>query len=288
MSKLDILVGADPELFMTKDGKFVSAHGAVPGDKKNPFKVNKGAVQVDGMALEFNIDPAKDEKEFITNLQTVMGVLKEMVPGYELSAVPVADFDEAVMKAQPLEALELGCEPDFNAWEGGAVNPRPNGEVNFRTGAGHVHIGWGQDFDINDPNHIEACCMVAKQLDYYLGLGSLLYDEAGVKRRVMYGAPGCYRPKPYGVEYRVLSNAWLKDEKLMAWVYRNTIKGIDRLMSGSRVYDNWGNEAQKMLKSERVSNAVLACILDGQNIDLPPGFKVKRDLWDNATGIVKA
>lgn len=287
MSKLDILVGADPEIFMVKDGKFVSAHGAVPGDKKNPFKVNKGAVQVDGMALEFNIDPAKNEKEFITNLQTVMGILKEMVPEYELSAVPVADFDEAVMKAQPLEALELGCEPDFNAWEGGAVNPRPNGEVNFRTGAGHVHIGWGKDFDINDPNHLEACCMVVKQLDYYLGLGSLLYDEAGVKRRVMYGAPGCYRPKPYGVEYRVLSNAWLKDEKLMAWVYRNTIKGINSLMEGSRVYDLWGNKAQQMLKDRGVNKRTLAEIFVDYNIDLPPGFKVTKTGWGEPTGIVK-
>lgn len=288
MNELQILIGCDPEIFMVKDGKFVSAHGAVPGDKKNPFKVNKGAVQVDGMALEFNIDPAKNEKEFITNLQTVMGILKEMVPEYELSAVPVADFDEAVMKAQPLEALELGCEPDFNAWEGGAVNPRPNGEVNFRTGAGHVHIGWGQDFDINDPNHIEACCMVAKQLDYYLGLGSLLYDEAGVKRRVMYGAPGCYRPKPYGVEYRVLSNAWLKDEKLMAWVYRNTIKGVDRLMGGVRAYDVWGDLAREMLKAEEVSKRQLTAIFTEQGIDLPPGFKFTNNSWGEAANIVRA
>lgn len=287
MSKLQILVGSDPEVFMTKDGKFVSAHGMIPGDKKNPHKVDKGAVQVDGMALEFNIDPAKNEKEFITNLTTVMAMLKDMVPGYELKAVPVANFDKEVMDAQPLEALELGCEPDFNAWEDGKVNPRPDGKVNFRTGAGHVHIGWGSGFDINDPNHLEACCMVVKQLDYYLGLGSLLYDEEGVKRRVMYGAPGCFRPKSYGVEYRVLSNAWLKDEKLMSWVYENTIKGIERLFENQKAYMAWGDDAVRQLKAKVVDTAHVAYIMHSQGIALPPGFKYRKDSWGGVSGVEK-
>lgn len=267
---MEILVGADPEVFMAKNGKFFSAHGAIQGDKKNPFKVNKGAVQVDGLALEFNIDPAKNEKEFITNLKTVMQTLGEMVPGYELKAVPVADFDADHMAAQPEEALELGCEPDFNAWKGGEVNPRPNGKVNFRTGAGHVHIGWGKDFDIADPQHIEACCMVVKQLDYYLGLGSLLYDIEGTKRRVMYGGPGAFRAKPYGVEYRVLSNTWLKDEKLMSWVYRMTIKGVQELMANNKAYVRWGNEAFHCLRQERPDIDLVRHIIQDCGIELPP------------------
>lgn len=283
---LNILVGADPEIFMMKGGKFVSAHGAVPGDKKNPHKVDKGAVQVDGMALEFNIDPANNEQEFITNLTTVMATLKDMVPGYDLNAVPVADFDEAVMLAQPQEALELGCEPDFNAWENGAVNPRPDGKVNFRTGAGHVHIGWGNDFDIGDPNHLEACCMVVKQLDYYLGLGSLLYEPDN-RRRTMYGAAGAFRPKSYGVEYRVLSNAWLKDEKLMSWVYRNTIKGIERLMEGKKAYEDWSDDARVFLKEKKVDLYSVGYRLAHLDIELPPGFAFKKDSWGDFNGIKK-
>jgi hypothetical protein len=284
---LEILVGADPEVFMKRDGVFRSAHGAVPGDKKNPFKVKCGAVQVDGMALEFNIDPAKNEKEFVTNLKTVMGVLQSMVPDYELAAVPVANFDEEHMKAQPLEALELGCEPDFNAWEGGAVNPRPDGAVNFRTGAGHVHIGWGKDFDINDPDHLEACQMVVKQLDYYLGLGSLVYDEEGAKRRVMYGAAGAYRPKSYGVEYRVLSNAWLKSEELMSWVFRMTKKGIDDLFNNKKAYLTYEDEARVALKAKKPNMAFVSCFMFDLGIDAPPGFKYKKDGWGSICGFEK-
>lgn len=267
---MQILVGADPEIFMFKGGKYHSAHGAVQGDKKNPFKVNKGAVQVDGMALEFNIDPAKNEQEFITNLKTVMATLGEMVPGYELKAVPVADFDPAHIAAQPQEALELGCDPDFNAWKGGEANPRPNGKVNFRTGAGHVHIGWGSDFDTSDPAHVEACIMITKQLDYYLGLGSILYDTEGAKRRVMYGAAGAFRPKPYGVEYRVLSNAWLKDEALMSWVYRMTVKGVQDLMDNNKAYIAYGDWAEQALASARPNITGIKRVMDVLGIELPP------------------
>jgi hypothetical protein len=282
---LDILVGADPEVFVRKAGKksFQSAHGLIQGDKKNPQKVHLGAVQVDGMALEFNIDPAKNEKEFITNITEVMRIMGEMVPGYEMVPQPVAAFSQAVMKKQPKEALELGCEPDFNAWKDGEVNPRPNGDVNFRTGAGHVHIGWTDNVDVNDPGHREACIMAAKQLDYYLGLGSLVYDT-DTKRRTLYGAAGAFRPKPYGVEYRVLSNAWLQSEELMGWVYRMTIKGITDLFNGKAAYKNYDKIVRDCMKVAKPNMHHVRFLMDEHGIECPPGFKRAASVY---TGFVK-
>lgn len=271
---LNILIGADPELFVRKTGKkqFQSAHGLIEGDKKNPQKVHLGAVQVDGMALEFNIDPAKDEKEFITNITEVMKIMGEMVPGYEMVAQPVAKFTQAIMKKQPKEALALGCEPDFNAWMEGQVNPRPNGDVNFRTGAGHVHIGWADGVDVNDPGHRQACIMAAKQLDYYLGLGSLLYDP-DTKRRTLYGAAGAFRPKPYGVEYRVLSNAWLQSEELMGWVYRMTTKGINDLFEGQDA-SKWNSPLlRELMKNPKPDLYRIRYLMDKVGAECPPGWK---------------
>jgi hypothetical protein len=286
MNNIKILVGADPEIFMQRDGVFMSAHGAIPGDKKNPHKVDKGAVQVDGMALEFNIDPASNEQEFVDNLSTVLATLKGMVPDYNLVACPVAEFSEEYMKAQPPEALEMGCEPDFNAWLNGAVNPRPDGKVNFRTGAGHIHIGWGDDFDINSPEHQEACCMVVKQLDYYLGLPSLAYDS-DTKRRTLYGAAGAYRPKSYGVEYRVLSNAWLGSKELMAWVYRTTDKAIQDLFNGYNA-ETWGRDYPvDALMDEAPSMVTVARFMVERGITPPPGFKFFNNNWDE-TLLVRA
>ena len=76
---IDFSVGADPEVFLGKGSQFVSAHDQLPGDRGNPHKVDKGAVQVDGMAAEFNIDPANDFEGFKSNLDTVQGVMKSMI-----------------------------------------------------------------------------------------------------------------------------------------------------------------------------------------------------------------
>ena len=256
-----ILVGCDPEVFVKKGNKFLSAFGLIAGDKKNPQKIRRGAVQVDGMALEFNIDPAATEDEFCLNVQDVYEQMKLMVPDYQVLAVPVATFDPAYMKQQPKEALELGCDPDFNSWNG-FPNPRPDGDRPFRTASGHVHIGWTADQDSDNPNHQSACRAVGRQCDFFLGLPSLLYDDDS-KRREMYGKGGAIRYKPYGVEYRTLSNAWLNSEKLMRWVYRSSVKAMTELMSGNILADKYGDiqeiintsdvkEARKIIKKEKL------------------------------------
>lgn len=234
MSK--ILIGADPEIFVKQGGVFVSAHGLIPGDKANPHKVPKGAVQVDGMALEFNIDAAGSEAEFVGNVDHVLGLLAAMVPGYELVATPVADFSLDYIAAQPAEARELGCDPDYCAYTNGP-NPRPNNLLPMRTASGHVHIGWGDGFDVHSGAHDAACKAVARQMDVFLGIPSLFYDD-DERRRSMYGKGGAYRRKPYGAEYRTLSNAWLLSKDRMAWVYRNAVKGMEALMAGEAAYTN--------------------------------------------------
>lgn len=256
-----ILIGCDPEVFVRQNGQFKSAHGLIQGDKKHPMKVERGAVQVDGMALEFNIDPAGTEDEFSINVQHVFNTMKMMVPEYEVVAVPVAHFDPEYMKGQPQAALELGCDPDFNAWTG-LPNVKPNADRPMRTASGHIHIGWTQDRDIEDGGHIVECNDVVKQMDFMLALPSLMYDD-DIQRREMYGKSGCCRYKSYGVEYRTLSNAWLKSENLMRWVYRNAIEGMNRLMNGDMLVNKYGDiqdiintsnkkAAEKIIKAEKI------------------------------------
>lgn len=239
MDNIQILVGCDPEIFVQKDGVYVSAHGLVQGTKAAPFKVKDGAVQVDGMALEFNIDPAHNECEFIGNVTSVLSTLRKMCPDYNLVASPVAEFSHEYIEQQPAEAKELGCDPDFNGWTQ-QENPRPNGNLPMRTAAGHLHIGFTNGADTQDPGHLRRCASVAKQMDFFLGLPSLFYDKE-VRRRSMYGNAGAFRPKVYGVEYRTLSCAWLQSEERMSWAYRNAVKAVQALMSGEALFDKYGD-----------------------------------------------
>lgn len=256
-----ILVGCDPEVFVKQGGIFKSAFNLIKGDKKNPQKVRSGAVQVDGMALEFNIDPADSEDKFLFNVNDVFTQMKLMVPTYDVVVSSVAHFDPDHLRAQPAEALELGCDPDYNAWTGN-TNPRPDGNRPMRTASGHIHIGFTEDQNIEDMGHKHRANMVAKQLDFYLGLASLEYDP-DKERREMYGKAGAVRYKTYGVEYRTLSNAWLRSEQLTRWVYRNTIKGVMEVMKGNSLFAKYGDiqeiintsnlkEARAIIKAEKI------------------------------------
>lgn len=242
-----ILVGADPEVFVKQNGLFVSAYGLIEGDKENPTPVNKGAVQVDGMALEFNIDPAKDEEEFSLNIMTVFEQLRQMVPQHEIAVVPVADFSLDYIKAQPEKARELGCNPDFDAYTG-LVNKKPQAQRPMRTAAGHVHIGWGKDMT----DHEEQARTATIQMDFFLGLPSLFYDD-DTRRRSMYGKAGCYRTKSYGVEYRTLSNAWLLNKERMQWVFRNTKRGMEELMNGNFLFEKFGDISAIINNSDKAA-----------------------------------
>jgi len=226
--------GADPELFVVDlDGEFVSAEGLIPGTKEEPYKVPGGAIQVDGMAAEFNIDPVTSFEEFNGNIMKVMKTLKRMLPdGYDLRCVPTATFSEKVWEETPDIAKILGCTPDFNAWTG-SVNPPPNTDATprLRTASGHVHIGWTEDGDISDKDYVRNCRDLVKQLDYYLGAWSLDVDPDPVRRK-LYGKAGAMRFKPYGAEYRVLSNFWLKSAAGRRAVWNRMQKAIFSMRTG--------------------------------------------------------
>lgn len=202
--------GADPEIFLKKRGKPASAYGLIPGDKKNPHKTAGGAIQVDGMAAEFNIDPVPQNNFELFNARIVNQIseIRKRVEGHSLNISPVQDFDEDFLAAQPDEAKELGCDPDYCAYTL-APNPRPDGDRPFRTGAGHVHIGWGADIPVDNQEHLEICANFVKVLDATVGLFMTLIDP-DPRRRELYGKAGAFRPKPYGVEYRTPSNVWIK------------------------------------------------------------------------------
>ena len=261
---LPLKVGADPELFVKQGGEFVSGYNLISGTKQDPFPVEGGAVQVDGMALEFNIDPAEDRNQFVANINKVMKQLEGMVDGYELAITPVATFSKQVMEAQCEDALMLGCEPDFNAWLG-KVNPQPKAG-DFRTAAGHVHVGWTENEETTPESiHGLGAMSLVKQLDYYLGLPSVLYDK-NTKRRELYGKAGACRIKPYGVEYRVLSNEWLKNDKLKRGVYDSVKNAFENMKKGNFLSVKYGDiqeiinnsdekEAIKMMDKTGVSYA---------------------------------
>lgn len=217
-----ITFGSDPEIFIRnkKTGKPVSVHNMIPGTKEKPYKVNGGAIQVDGVAAEINIDPVDNTDEWVENHNKVLKELQYYLGDtFEMVFNPVEWFDLEYWDTLPEETKVLGCTPDMCAWTQD-FNPPPNAKkigndkAMMRSASGHIHIGWTKDADIEDIAHRERCFGLVKQLDVSLGLRTRTWDS-DTNRMSLYGAAGACRLKPYGVEYRVPSNVWLRSEMLM-------------------------------------------------------------------------
>jgi hypothetical protein len=225
-----ITMGADPEFFLMKDDKYVSSHGIVPGTKRAPYPLPSGAVQLDGTATEFNIKPAKSADEFASNIGAVLAELRSFVPdNYLFKFTPSVQYDKHYFDTIPPSCKELGCDPDFSAYTS-KENPKPNTRGGtLRTGAGHLHIGWGTD--MGGTSHMWDCCQIVQQLDNFFRYYERVWDQ-DTTRRTLYGKPGAFRPKAYGVEYRVLSNAWLNHPKMWPWLFKSCEFVFDRMLEG--------------------------------------------------------
>jgi hypothetical protein len=266
-----ITVGADPEVFLQdKEGKLISAVGLVKGTKSNPFVVNNGAVQLDGMAAEFNIDPVGQARLFKRNINSVMKQLDSMVGENTLTPLPTAHFGAEYIASQPEEARILGCEPDFNAYTG-RENPKPDVETPFRTGAGHIHVGFTNVVDPKSESHMQDCRLLAAVMDNILAVPSILFDD-DCERRQLYGKAGAFRPKTYGMEYRTLSNKWLSHPKLIDWAFKSTVLAFNACKEGkglgmfSRINDSWLSGRHTRRYGRDITVNSIRAILNAHNI----------------------
>lgn len=276
-----ITIGADPELFVRHlaTGNIVSAHDLMPGTKAKPYPVSYGAIQVDGVAAEFNIDPSTSSEYFQMFCNTVIEALKgHLGSQYELVIEPTASFEPSYFETLPVNTRELGCNPDFNGWTGQVNDPpeTPPGDRVLRTAAGHLHFGWTDKQDPKDRDVFAECCVVARQMDYYLGIWSLMWDPESTRRQ-MYGKAGSFRPKPYGMEYRPLSNRWLSSPQLTQWVWNAGYYGMQALFSSSPVEQKYGDLARRIIDENIVDwdkNPEFADLLGAINVRRPPVAKV--------------
>ena len=89
---------------------------------------------------------------------------------------------------------------------------------------GHISIGW------DNPTQEQQLDMV-KAMDVTVGLESVLLDF-DTERKKLYGKAGCFRFREYGIEYRSLSNFWIKSDESLKWAWNTTMKAIELVNSG--------------------------------------------------------
>ena len=218
----EIMVGCDPEFFLydTKLKQYVSAHEIVPGTKRDPFKIPGGAVQCDGTAVEFNIDPARTREEFANNINRVLTHIRKKIPKYlEFKFLPSIAYQMPYWEKLPDYCKESGCDPDYIC---GYIREPKKIEYGQVIGGGHIHMSWGVQAPVS-LKHFNDCVGIVGLASYNFRY-ILNMDKDSYRKYIT--SMNIHRPKPYGVEYRSPSNMWLNTPDMWPKIFdiaKNTV-----------------------------------------------------------------
>jgi len=206
-------LGADPEIFFEKkNGQVIPAWEFLP-EKPAPVKLTPEQPEAvfehywDGFQGEFTIQNGTCAAYFTDRihraLKDLIGRLQTYDPTAVLSQKSVIEVSANDLETLPDPYVTLGCKPSLNAYGvtgGDMKDPR---SLPFRFAGGHIHLG-NVDYRKRAPQ-------IVKAIDAMLGVASvgIFAEMDDPRRRRWYGLAGEYRLPDHGVEYRVLSNAWL-------------------------------------------------------------------------------
>jgi hypothetical protein len=219
--------GADPELFIaTKDGKVVGGERAIPQDGlgdsyydswNQKRRMTRKRVVLDGVQVEFNVAASQCRASLGADIKATFASLKRHLDAANNGLVPsfeaVVRVDPEELKALSEAAQKLGCQPSANIHDRNASVTVTKANENLRSAGGHIHLG------LHKPlmEHRERLPFL---MDVIVGNTCVLIDRnpLAAERRTLYGRAGEYRIQPHGLEYRTLSNFWLRSYQLMSLV----------------------------------------------------------------------
>ena len=218
------MFGADIEfiLYNKETRKPMPVCGLVGGTKTEAKKINEDySCLEDNVALELNYRPTKSHAEFRTLLLGSFDVMKNLTE-YKVLKHPEAKFSAEALKTEGAD--EFGCDEDFSAYSDNQDLPRPppNPEKmgNWRFAGGHLHLSY-------DTKDTVPAWVAARFMDLFVAIPysvhMFMHSKArtdqgrrkaavkalGENRKNFYGLPGLFRAKPYGMEYRTLSNSYI-------------------------------------------------------------------------------
>ena len=267
-------IGADPEAFIwdTEEEKIVSAEGILPGTKKKPHPLQHGAVQVDGIAAEFNVDPAQSSEEFVHNTESLKKQITEILhntsKNLQLNFTSTAYFTPKSFKQFSKKELTVGCDPDYFVNKNELSRPFTNlvgYPNNYRFAGGHIHIGnIFQEYDGTKEQMEKASALAFFFSNKVLFVEYLAWqspaqllenvtfiktpiiknlketgfnDTSPLKRKETIRSD-LFRLKPYGVELRSYDNHWVSNPFLIKAQFQNVFLNACWFLQNNWNYNN--------------------------------------------------
>lgn len=227
-SGISMTIGSDPEIFVEDSkGKIIPAWEFL-GSKEKPNLSNptlargNNPVYWDGFAAELTTTANVTCQEYYSDsvqygLAEIFTAARAFNPTCKLSNKTLIEVSFDTLSKLDKKYVQFGCMPSKNAY--GLTSKSLNGrEVPYRSVGGHIHFG----INYSQQTHSsEAKIEMVKALDAIVGVAcvSLFASIDDPIRREYYGMAGEYREPAHGLEYRTLSNGWLRHPAIMHLVF---------------------------------------------------------------------
>lgn len=259
-----VIFGCDPEFFFTKNGQVIGAEKVLPEDgikrEVGSFANENGSIQkgeskiiIDGVQAELNPVPDTCRARLGNEISYCFRTLyKEMEKNeaLKLEFSPLVKVSDEEMQSLSEKSKQFGCAPSKNIGGLSKMSIKDASKYPYRSAGGHLHFGVDSYFPevkdvLSDPKTLIPI------LDIIVGNTCVLLDrdEGNIERRKVYGKAGEYRTPKHGIEYRTLSNFWLRSYPLMSMVFGLSRQAISIVADG---------HAKEILKAVNIKDVVKA------------------------------
>jgi hypothetical protein len=224
-----ITFGCDPEFFFAQGGKVIGSEKVLP--KSGNLGVAAGsypnprAFVLDGVQAELNPHATSCRAELGGQIALAFKTLKDHLGNMgnvKACFDAVIELDKDELKGLSEKSRQFGCAPSENFYDKDCKVKANAATYRKRSAGGHIHLGLGALLKA----HRERLIPI---MDTLIGNTCVMIDRCpdAAERRKNYGRAGEYRLPQHGIEYRTLSNFWLRSYPLMAFVM-----GLARLSVG--------------------------------------------------------
>lgn len=228
----NLILGADPEVFISKNGKIVSAENKLEGKKSSPLRIDNDIwIHEDNALGEFGFTPVDNPQDLESTINRAIYLIEEKIGDeFNIDLRGSGKIDEDELTDQTLSS---GCSPEFDCFSLEESDPPDLSNTLLRSAGGHLHIGYDSqvgDRSLEYQNRIRVG--LCRLLDLYLLIPSMFVeDKTDIQRLSLFGDPGKMRFKDYGLEYRSLSNFWLRNKINIYGIFKRTQEALDHMTS---------------------------------------------------------
>jgi hypothetical protein len=259
-----VTFGCDPEIFVRRGKTIIGSERIIPEEglkAGRPYDLH-GKLVRDGIQAELN----PRQTTCRANLGNyIKGLLSKLDKELEKQKNMVICFDQVVMiTKKELNSLspksrQFGCMPSFNIYDtaefkaGITVDPA---KYLKRSGGGHLHLG-DNGYDGTVRTALHDYSRIVPLLDLIVGNTCVLLDRnpLNAERRRVYGRAGEFRTPTYGVEYRTLSNFWLRDYQLFSLVTGLARTAVS-ILANTTKENNYYDDIMKLVDMKDIQKAI--------------------------------